>query len=401
MERKNFTKDALEKITPNKNQRIAIHDTKVEGLILRVEPSGRKSFCWLRKGAGQVRFKRIGAFPDFTVEQARGKASEYNSSLAKWAADDFQGDSPFERRPHLTLGEVLEHYIEQHCAKYTKNPIRTVKATRWQFDRYLIAWKDRRLVTIKQKDVRELHTKLGKAHGQTTANRNLTFLRTLFYHASSRMNWKGENPASNPGRNKILYDEYSRDRYLQPDEAMRLFRELRLEPNRSLRDFVFLSLLTGARKMEVLSMKWKDLNITQALWSPLKPIKRKKSYNIVLPPQAVEVLKERRERMETKSEWVFPSRGVSGHLVNVKKPWRALLKRAAIQEFRIHDLRRTLGSWMANSGASLLIIGEALGHQSYASTAPYARLQKESVRRGVEIAVTKLLTAGMEKTAET
>jgi hypothetical protein len=76
MEKINFTKHSIEAISTDKNRRKTIHDTRTAGLILRIEPSGAKTFCWLRKGAGQVRFKRIGPFPDLTVEQARGKASE-------------------------------------------------------------------------------------------------------------------------------------------------------------------------------------------------------------------------------------------------------------------------------------------------------------------------------------
>jgi integrase len=398
MERKNLTKHVIEAITPDKSQRITIHDKKVAGLILRVEPSGTRTFCWLRKGAGQVRFKKIGPFPDMTVEQARGKADEHNASLAKWRSNDFEGENPFERRPHLTLGEVFDHYVEHHLAKHAKNPARATKGARWQFDRYLAAWKDRRLVTIQQKHVETLHTEVGKRYGQVTANRLVTFLRTIFYHADKRMGWRGENPARDPGRNEILYHEDSRDRYLLPEEAVRLLRELRLEPNRALRDFVFLALLTGQRRTNVLGMKWSQLDLTRAVWKIDNPTKRRTSYNVALMPEAIEILKERRDVAGMTSEWVFPSRGASGHLVNLKKPWTALLKRANVKGFRIHDLRRTLGSWMAMSGASLRIIQEALGQQSMASTEVYARLQLDSVRDAVATATQKLLTNGTPTT---
>jgi integrase len=399
MEKKNFTKQVLEAIKPQAGRRVVVHDTKVEGLILRVQPTGKKSFCWLRKGAGQVRFKRIGAFPDLSVENARGKASEYNSSLARWAGDDFQGESPFERRPNLTLGEVFDHYVDHYLAKHAKNPPKATKGARWQFNRYLSAWKDRRLVTIKQKHVEELHTEVGKTYGQVTANRLVTFLRTVFYHAIKKMNWKGDNPARDPGRNEILYEEQSRDRYLLPEEAVRLFKALRLEPNRALQDFVLLALLTGQRRSDVLSMRWSSLNLTQAIWTLTKPTKRRQSYSVALMPEAIELLEKRRKLKGMKGDWVFPARrGASGHLVNVNKPWKALLKRAKIEHFTIHDLRRTLGSWMATSGASLPMIGKALGHQSQASTAVYARLQLGEVREAMGTATTKLLTAGVEKT---
>jgi integrase len=398
VEHKNLTKHVIEAIAPNKDKRITVPDTKVAGLILRVEPSGAKCFCWLRKGAGQVRFKRIGPFPDMTVEQARGKADEHNSSLAKWRSNDFEGENPFEKRLHLSLGEVFDHYVEHHLAKHAKNPASATKGARWQFERYLSVWKDRRLVTIQPKHVEALHTDVGKRYGQVTANRLVTFLRAIFYHANKKMGWRGENPARDPGRNEILYHEDSRDRYLRPDEAVRLLRELRREPNRALRDFVFLALLTGQRRTDVLSMKWSHLDLTRAVWTISKPTKRRTSYNVALMPEAIEILKERRDSAGMTSEWVFPSRGATGHLVNLKKPWTALLKRAEVKGFRVHDLRRTLGSWMAMSGASLRIIGEALGHQSMGSTEVYARLQLDSVRDAVATATQKLLTDGTPTT---
>jgi integrase len=414
MDRRNFTKHVIEAIEPEPGRRITIHDTKVEGLILRVEPSGRKSFSWLRKGGGKVQFKRIGSFPDFTVEQARGKASEHNAALAKWAGDDFHGESPFERRLHLTLGQVLDHYIEHHVSKFSKNPARAATMTRWQFNKYLADWKDRQLVTIKQKDIRELHTRVmrgcqkpvvkvtadgqkregQKREGKVTANRQVEFLRTIFYHAISGMGWKGINPATAPRKNKINTPESSRTRYLNPEEAQRLMRQLRTEPNRDLRDYVLLSLLTGARRGDVLSMRWDALNYKQEKWTLARPMKSRESYDLILPPQAIELLKERSKTVS--GEFVFPSHSKSGHLQNLKKPWKALLTRAKIREFRMHDLRRTLGSWMASRGVSLLIIGQTLGHKSYASTEPYARLQKESVRQEQNITVTNLLTEGKE-----
>ena len=77
------------------------------------------------------------------------------------------------------------------------------------------------------------------------------------------------------------------------------------------------------------------------------------------------------------NEWVFPSDGQSGHLNDPKKAWARLLKRAQIEDLRMHDLRRTFGSWQAALGANGYIIGKSLGHKSQQSTAIYARLNLE------------------------
>jgi integrase len=70
------------------------------------------------------------------------------------------------------------------------------------------------------------------------------------------------------------------------------------------------------------------------------------------------------------------------------------LKRAGLTDLRIHDLRRTLGSWQAALGASLPIIGKSLGHQSLEATQIYSRLELGPVRQSVERAGQAMLLAG-------
>jgi integrase len=91
---------------------------------------------------------------------------------------------------------------------------------------------------------------------------------------------------------------------------------------------------------------------------------------------------------------VFPGRGKTGHLVEPKTAWARILKRAGLQNLRLHDLRRTLGSWQAATGASLPIIGKSLGHKSLAATQVYARLNLDPVRAAVNTATDAMLLAG-------
>ena len=75
-------------------------------------------------------------------------------------------------------------------------------------------------------------------------------------------------------------------------------------------------------------------------------------------------------------------------------PWARLLKRAGLQDRRLHDLRRSLGSWQAIGGSSLSVIGKSLGHTSLSATAIYARLSFDPVRESVERATAAMLAAG-------
>ena len=90
----------------------------------------------------------------------------------------------------------------------------------------------------------------------------------------------------------------------------------------------------------------------------------------------------------------FPVRAGPGHLAEPKKGWQRILARAAIADLRIHDLRRTLGSWQAKQGASLAIIGKSLSHKNQNTTAIYARLDLDPVRDSVNTATTAMMAAG-------
>ena len=113
-----------------------------------------------------------------------------------------------------------------------------------------------------------------------------------------------------------------------------------------------------------------------------------------LPALAVDVLQKREEN---KSEWVFPSHSQSGHLQEPKKAWAALLVRAGLSGLRIHDWRRTMGSWQAATGASLPVIGKSLGHKNVSTTAIYARLNLDPVKESVNKATAAMMVAAKAK----
>ena len=146
---------------------------------------------------------------------------------------------------------------------------------------------------------------------------------------------------------------------------------------------------------DVLSMEWRSVSFEQLSWTVTDP-KSKVPYVVPLVPEAIACLQERK-KLVGGSQWAFPGEGKSGHLTGFKHTWPALLKRAKITDLRIHDLRRTLGSYMAIGGAPLLVIGKALGHESLGATPIYAQLQDAPVRNAVTGAVRAILTASVEK----
>jgi integrase len=162
------------------------------------------------------------------------------------------------------------------------------------------------------------------------------------------------------------------------------------EPNETLKDFFLISLLTGARRSNVQEMQWSQLHFERGEWK-IPTTKNGTPQTVTLGAEAIEIL---RARAGCDPVWLFPGNGVTGHLVEPKKGWKRVLERAGLEDVRLHDLRRTLGSWQAKTCASLVIVGKSLNHKSVNTTAIYARLDMDPVRESVERATGAMLAAG-------
>jgi len=90
---------------------------------------------------------------------------------------------------------------------------------------------------------------------------------------------------------------------------------------------------------------------------------------------------------------VFVGQHGVGHLHDMKRAWDRIRVNAGIQDVRFHDLRRTVGSWLAGSGESLHLIGKVLNHRDVSTTAIYARLNLDPVRQALERNAEKMLSA--------
>ncbi|MBA3342658.1 MAG: site-specific integrase [Gemmatimonadaceae bacterium] len=377
-ERLNFSKRLVEKLPPAPTgKRLYYYDSKVRGLELAVTPSGVKSWRVYRKMHGKPDRIVLGRFPDLSVEQARGKAHEINASLAK-------GENPAaDMRQDLTLRELFLLYLERHSKPHK----RSWQGDEWTYNKYLARWSSRRLSTIDRNDVERLHAAIGGDNGKYSANRTLALISSMFNKARG-WGWEGRNPATGVRK----FKEVKRERFLYGDELPAFFSALKSEGDIGARDAILIMLLSGARKMNVLAMRWEDVNLTRALWTiPLT--KSGDSQRVPLVPLAVELL-GRRQSLADGSPYVFPGRHGTGHRVEIKAAWDRVRTAANLADVRLHDLRRTLGSWQAAAGVSLPIIGKSLGHKDQNTTMIYARLDLDPVRAAVTTATDALLLAG-------
>lgn len=389
----NFTKKAIEALLLPIEKRVIYHDSQVPELGLMIQPTGHRSFFWFRKVNGTPTWKTIGPVQELSLEQARDKARQYSVLLREWKLRKYQGDDPFEERGtgETTFSQLVDSYIDRQLKQSAKHPERAEKGVRWAVNFYLSKLKNKRLGEIRRIDILKLFTELGEKRKKITANRTVQLVRTLYNFAVDAELWKGDNPATNIK----FYHEVKRTRFLQPDELARLFTALKKEPNPDLRDFVNLSLWTGARKSDVMAMRWQDVSLDDNRWTVPDP-KSRTPYVVPLTPEAVEILNSRQRARPENSPWVFPSHGASGHVVDLKRAWKFLLQRAKITALRQHDLRRTQGSWQAAQGASLLVIGKSLGHSSVTATQIYSQLQLDAVRASMT-AANQAMVAAMKK----
>jgi integrase len=381
----NFTKAALQTIeAPTERRRDLYRDAKTKGLFLFVTESGKKTFYLYRKVQGKPTQISIGAFPDLTIEQARRKAEEFNGQIA-------QGANPQEvvrgKRSELTLLALFNEVMERHLKPRRRR--RTIEAYDRQFRVHLKPWHKRKLSQIHQRDVLQLHSNIGQQSGHFLANRVLALISMLYGKAEAWGHWSGVNPCKGVEK----FKEQSRDRFLQPDEIPRFFKALAEEPNTTARDCIMMCLLTGARRGNVQAMRWEEVSLVRNTWR-IPDTKTGEPLLVPLVPKAVELLMARQEASEG-SPWVFPGKVVGKHIVELKTVWARILERADIQDLRMHDLRRSLGSWMAAKGASLTIIGKGLGHKSTSTTAIYSRLNIDPVREAMDEATEAMFEAAL------
>lgn len=458
-----FTKTEIAAIpAPSDGSRVTVYDAKVPKLAVRVTASGVRTFYVVKRAAAGMVWIRLGVFPDMTVEQAR-KAAE--STLGEFADGKNPADAKRAERAGMTLGEAFETYMTRHVAA---RGIKRADDLRQMWERCLgdlpdaprkkhaprerskhpagVNWQNRKLTQIKRDDVAKLHAAIGATH-PTLANRVIELLSAIF----NRLGQWGLSDA-NPATRIEPYREQKRDRFLQSVELPRFFTALAVDTSDDFRDFVTLALMTGARRSNVLAMRWADVTFERAVWSiPASESKNDEPVDVPLVPEAVAILQARKAAQSDGAGvmplFAFPAESKSGHMTPPKKRWAQLLDRAELAELmariaaagaafewanngtesleravararaaaatmkidtagarlddlRLHDLRRSLGSWQAILGASLQIVGKSLGHKSPSATAIYSRLSMDPVRASVEAATSAMLVAGgMKETA--
>ena len=392
-----LTEQTVRAVKPPESGQRFLRDSRVVGMALRITSGGACTWVWEGRVKGRVRRITLGRYPAFSLPQARQRALEVAAAVTR-------GEDPAaaiaRERGELTFGRLAESYIERHAQPHKRSAgedqrmLRDVLPPKDGADHLDPApipasWKHRRLSDVTRNDVAQLHARLKSDAGPYAANRVLALLRTMFNLGKAWGHVVGDNPTSGVK----MFREEKRDRFLGPKELKHVLTAIEQEPDERWRAYFKLSLLLGPRKGELLCARREDFDLSARTWR-MPTTKAGRPHLLPLPTDALTILATLLSRH--KSEWLFPSpTSASGHLEEPKKAWRRIRTCAGVKDVRVHDLRRTLGSWLAASGYGLPLIGKVLNHSHVQTTAIYARLDLEPVRAALEATARLMLGAGV------
>ena len=289
----------------------------------------------------------------------------------------------FERLPGetRTFREMMEKYREEYlsglpagrtCASYINGLIAF-------FGNY----------TLKEITPRLIYEfkKMRRAQGvkPATINRQLTLAKRAFNLAIREWEWWNDNPFSRVPSEK---GAGKRDRWLTLEEEERL---LSVSPQ-WLKDFLIFAIWTGLRLGNIIGLKRRDVNLKNRTVY-IERTKNGEPLIIPLHDRAYEVLKRRLKVKYLEHDYVFTSpEGKPIEPNNLRRSFRITLKRAGIENLRIHDLRHTFGTRLAQAGVDLYTIARLLGHKDIRTTQRYAHHSTQSLRRGIEVLSREVLT---------
>lgn len=371
-----LTKTVVEKIQPGTDKDVLVWDSVTPGFGVRVTPKGVRSyFVFYRTKDGTQRRPSLGVHGDITVEEARDKASDYRH-------DARHGKDPLaekqEAREAISLNKFWDIYLRDYSEPKNKPASVATEKIHWKHS-IKPALGGKKITSINRGHVERLHASMNDR--PVAANRVLALLSKMFAKAAD---WGYVDPASlNPCRGIQKYKEEGRERYLTPDEFLKVGQALDtleaggLYPQASI-DALRLILFTGCRRGEVLSLRWDYVDLEGGhIDLPDSKTGRKRVY---LNKLALDLLNG---IPRDATGWVFP--GAPGeiegnHLQELKRPWAKACKLAGIEDFHIHDARHSFASVAVALGMPLHTVGKLLGHRQSRTTQKYAHLMDDPLR---------------------
>lgn len=361
--------------TPDK--RVEVYDDVVSGLALRVTASGHKSFVYRYRFAQNVKRYTIGSYPSVSLVKAREVARHLHRQISD-GIDPLQEKKIKKNTPApKTVAELADAFKKKHLPTL-KESTRTDYERR--IDNVIIPALGKVPVnSVSRMNVIELLEEIAE-DAPIQSNRIRAILSSMYNFGINRA-IADQNPVISV---KPVGKESSRDRVYDKDEIKALWKAFESEQEPFCSVFKLL-LICGQRSGETRQMKWEDVS-DDGIWTiPANQTKAGRIQHLPLPDMALEILDNLRP-LTGSTDFVFQSPILPNQPIAwLQKSAGRIRKASEVSDFRSHDLRRTVTSYMAELGVDRTVLGKVLNHKGLAGdsqiTAVYDRYDYKNEKR--------------------
>jgi integrase len=290
--------------------------------------------------------------------------------------------SQSEAKKH-TVAEMIDRYIKALERQKSKRLLDVKPMLLWwrnEVGDYSLSDLTRARLTqtiekLLNKPIKRVDKETGVTYQDTISparvNRYIFAMSKVCTVAVNEWEWLQENPFN---KIKKFSEMRGRVRFLSDDEREKLLEACSSSSYKPLYLIVVLALSTGARKSEIMNLKWQDIDFDRRQFV-LHETKNKERRVIPLTGHAYQMMLEHKQVQRIDTDFIFPS--IKGDKpYEIKKPWLRAVKEATLKDFRFHDLRHSAASYLAMNGASLAEIAEVLGHKTLQMVKRYAHLSE-------------------------
>jgi len=373
-----------------------VWDSEQIGLGVRITAGGVKSFVLRYRVLKRQRIKTLGKTANHSVDQARAWARAGLHAADK--NEDFQAAEE-RQRAMGTVAQLWRRYVDEHLKVHGSELTVYNQESLWK-THLEKPFGSKRVSEVSTADVRAWHRRASERRpdggktigGVYSANRALQALRAAY-------NWQikeGTLPVDfrNPCVGVSLNGEKPRDVILKPSELPKLAQAIREHRDDYAGAFVWLALRTGARRGELLKLEWQHVDLKD---KSVRFVDTKNGTDRTVPldPAAVTLLKVL-PRVENNAH-VFVGRWEKGHREGIRNAWDEIRKAAGLPHLHLHDLRRSVGSWLGAAGHTADKIGELLGHKTNITSKVYIRLGALEVKRELVSEHAELIKGALRK----
>lgn len=364
---KALTNKTVEALKP-KAKRYEVRDTYCPGFGIRVTPKNRKTFFVSYRYGVEQRRPAIGIYPLITLSEARAEAIAILRDVA-----DGLDPKRARSRDNITLREGVERFITQYAKPRNR---RWFEAERVLTRELVSRFGEREIKKMTRADILVASDAAMARGAAYQANRIVSNARKLF-------NWfveRGMIDVSPLIGIRAPAREKSRDRVLSDDELARVIATCRDLPY-PFGPYTLVLLATAQRRSEVANMRWSEVDLEKRNWEiPAERSKNGKAHNVPLSGFAIEIFANLMRFPD--SDIVFTTTRQTP-ISGITKMHRRICENSKTSGWRLHDLRRTAASKMAEAGIQLQVTERVLNHVgSLAGIAgTYNRYQYEPEKR--------------------